>query len=315
MAVQILRRVAVFLGTPLVASAVVFLLLSVLPGDPARVALGVQATEAQVAQERAAMGLDRPLVVRYLEWLGGLLTGDFGTSAVTRTAVGPELLDRLQVTLLLVGAGMTVALLVALPLGTLAAVRQRHPDGALLAGVSQVGVAVPGFLAGMLLVTVFSVKLRWFPAGGWVPPAEDPVEFLRRIVLPALALGSVQGAILTRYVRSAVLDVMREDFLRTARAKGLSPLRALARHGLRNAAVPVVTIAGVQLAALMIGAVVIERVFVVPGLGSFLLDKVGDRDMVAVQGVVVVLVVGVLLINLVVDLLYTVLDPRLRRAA
>lgn len=313
MAVQIARRLAVFLGTALVASVIVYLLLAVLPGDPARVALGVQATEQQVAAERVAMGLDRPLAVRYLEWVGGVVTGDFGVSSVTRTPVGPELSDRLQVTLLLVGASMTVALLVAVPLGTVAAVRQRHPDGAVLSGLSQVGVAVPGFLAGMLLVTVFSVHLGWFPAGGWVPPGEDLAGFLHRLVLPAIALGSVQGAILTRYVRSAVLDVMREDFLRTARAKGLMPLRALARHGLRNAAIPVVTVAGVQLSALLIGAVVIERVFVIPGLGSFLLEKVGNRDMVAVQGTVMVLVVAVLLINVVVDLLYTVVDPRLRR--
>jgi peptide/nickel transport system permease protein len=203
---------------------------------------------------------------------------------------------------------------VAVPLGVAAAVRHRRASGALLSGLSQVGVAVPSFIAGIVLVTVFAVRLGWFPSGGWTPPAQDPVEFLRRLALPALALGLVQGAVLTRYVRSAVLDVLREDFLRTARAKGLTPTRALVRHGLRNAAIPVVTVLGLQLATLLIGAVVVERVFVIPGLGSLLLDGVASRDLLLVQGVVMVLVLAVLVVNFVVDVAYTVLDPRLRRA-
>ncbi len=174
MTVQILRRLGVFLLTALLASVAVFWLLSVLPGDPARVALGVQASAADVARERGAMGLDRPVVVRYLDWLGGLLRGDLGTSVVTRVPVGPELGDRVQVTALLVLAAMLVAAAVAIPLGTLAALRHRHLDGAVLSGLSQVGVAVPSFLAGMVLVTVFAVRLGWFPAGGWVAPAGGP---------------------------------------------------------------------------------------------------------------------------------------------
>jgi peptide/nickel transport system permease protein len=192
------------------------------------------------------------------------------------------------------------------------AVRHRRLSGLLLAGISQVGVAVPAFLAGILLITVFAVRLRWLPANGWVVPADDPVEFLRRLALPALSLGLVQGAVLTRYVRSAVLDVLREDYLRTARAKGLTPYRALFRHGLRNASVPVVTVLGLQLATLLVGAVVIERVFVIPGLGSLLLAGVADRDLLLVQGVVMVVVMAVLLVNFVIDVLYSVLDPRLR---
>nr|WP_246221320.1 ABC transporter permease [Phytoactinopolyspora mesophila] len=311
---QLARRTLVFALSLLLASAVVFAFMAVLPGDPARVALGVQATPEALAATRAEFGLDQPLVAQYLDWIGGLIRGDLGRSYVTRADIGPQVFDRLQVTAWLVLAGMLVALVVALPVGILAAVRHRRVSGMMLSGASQIGMAVPSFLAGILLVSVVSVQLGWLPSGGWVVPAEDPVQFLRRLILPALALGIVQGAVVTRYVRSAVLDVMREDYLRTARAKGLGPYRALIKHGLRNAAIPVVTVLALQLATLLIGAVVVERVFVIPGLGSLLLDGVGNRDLLLVQSVVMVLVIAVLLVNYLVDVLYAVLDPRLRRA-
>lgn len=314
MTLALARRTAILLGSAAVASVVVFAFLAVLPGDPAQVALGVNATPELVQQTREEFGLDRPLVVQYLDWVGGVFGGDFGTSYVTREPIGPQLVDRLGVTLWLVGSGMLVALLIAVPFGTVAAVRHRRPSGAVVSGLSQLGVAVPAFLAGILLVQIFAVQLRWLPSGGWTPPVEDPVGFVRGLILPALSLGFVQGAVLTRYVRSSVLDVMREDYLRTARSKGLRPYPALLRHGLRNAAVPVVTVLGLQLATLLIGAVVIERVFVLPGLGSMLLDAVAARDLLTVQSIVLVLVIGVLLVNFLVDVLYTVLDPRLRRS-
>ncbi|KAA2254532.1 ABC transporter permease [Solihabitans fulvus] len=312
---QFARRLLILLVSLAVASVAVFLFLAVLPGDPAQVALGVNATPELLANTRHEFGLDQPLVVRYLRWIGGVCVGDFGRSYVTGDAVAPQVFDRLGVTLWLVGAGMLVALLIAVPAGTFAATRHRRPSGMLISGASQLGVAVPAFLAGVLLVRVFAVQLRLLPSGGWTPPNQDPVEFLRGLILPALSLGLVQGAVLTRYVRSAVLDVLREDYLRTARAKGLTPFRALARHGLRNAAVPVVTVLGLQLATLLVGAVVVERVFVVPGLGSLLLDSVGNRDLLTAQAVVLLLVVAVLLVNFVVDLLYTALNPRLRQGA
>ncbi|WP_179956645.1 ABC transporter permease [Amycolatopsis anabasis] len=312
MIAQILRRTAIFLVSLFAASIVVFLFMNVLPGDPAQVALGVNATPELLAKTRHEFGIDRPLVTQYLDWIGGVASGDFGRSYVTREPIGPQLADRLGVTLWLVGAGMLVALVIALPFGTLAAVRHRRASGAVISGLSQLGIAVPAFLAGILLVQVFAVRLHWLPSGGWTPPVTDPGEFLRGLVLPALSLGLVQGAVLTRYVRSSVLDTLGQDYLRTARSKGLRPYPALVRHGLRNAAVPVVTVLGLQLATLLIGAVVVERVFVLPGLGSMLLDSVASRDLLTVQGIVLVLVAGVLVVNFVVDVLYTVLDPRLR---
>jgi peptide/nickel transport system permease protein len=312
MVLQLVRRTAVFAVSLVVASVVVFAFMTVLPGDPARVALGVNATDEAVAALHTEFGTDRPLAVQYLDWVEGLPLGEFGRSYVTHIEVGPQIVDRLLVTTWLVLSGMTVALVVALPLGVAAAVRHRRLAGTLISGMSQVGVAVPSFIAGILLVTVFAVRLGWLPSGGWTPPAQDPVEFLRRLVLPALALGLVQGAVLTRYVRSAVLDELGEDYLRTARSKGLTPTRALVRHGLRNAAIPVVTVLGLQLATLLVGAVVVERVFVIPGLGSLLLDGVANRDLLLVQGVVMVLVLAVLVVNFLVDVAYTVLDPRLR---
>jgi peptide/nickel transport system permease protein len=312
MGYQLLKRTAILAASLVSASVLIFAFLSVLPGDPAEVALGVGATPEAVAELQARFGTDRSLVVQYLDWVAGLPRGDFGVSYVTGAVIGPQIVDRFLVTLWLVGAGMVVALVIAVPLGTLAAVRHRRASGVVLSGISQVGIAIPNFLAGILLIGLFAVQLRWLPAGGWIPPAQDPLGFVRRLILPAIALGLIEGAVLSRYVRSTVLHVLREDFLRTARAKGLRPYQALIRHGLRNASIPVVTVLGLQLAVLMVGAVVIERVFVLPGLGSLLLDGVANRDLLLVQGVVMVLVLFVLVINYVVDAAYTVLDPRLR---
>lgn len=315
MAFRLVTRTATFVATVALASVLVFAFMNVLPGSAARVSLGVNATDEAISRQEARFGLDRPLGEQYTDWVRGLVTGDFGTSYVTRAPIGPQVVDRLLVTSWLVGASMVVALVIAIPLGTLAAVRHREPSGTMLAAISQVGVAIPSFLAGILLIAVFAVELRWFPSGGWTPPATDPVAFLRGLVLPALALGLVQGSVLARYVRSTVLNVQREDFIRTARSKGLRWWQAMVRHGLRNAAIPVVTVLGLQLSVLLVGAVVVEQVFAIPGLGSLLLDGVANRDLLLVQGVVMVLVVMILAVNWAVDLLYTVLDPRLRAQA
>lgn len=314
MAIRLLTSFGQLVATLLASTVLIFALLRVMPGDPAVVALGVNATPDQLDAWRAKFGTDQPLVVQYGEWVGGLLRGDFGVSYVTQQNLSPLILDRVQVTLLLVITSMMLALVIAIPLGTLAAVRHQRASGAVISGVSQIGVAIPNFLVGVLLIAFFAVKLGWFPSGGWVAPSDDFPEFLRRIFLPAVALGSVQAAIMTRYVRSAVLEIMREDFLRTARAKGLTRGDALVKHGLKNAAVPVLTLVGVQLSAMLIGAVVIERVFAIPGLGSLLVDSVGNRDLLAVQGIVVMLVIIVIILNFLVDTAYTVIDPRMKKA-
>jgi peptide/nickel transport system permease protein len=314
MILYLLRRVAVFIASTALAGVVVFAFMALLPGDPAEVALGVNATPDAVAALRTQFGTDRPPLVQFLEWIGGLVTGDFGTSYVTSSPIGPQIGDRLGVTLVLVLGGMVIALLIAVPTGTFAAVHHRNPLGAAISALSQAGIAMPAFLAGILLVFVFAVKAQMLPSGGYVPIGEDPGEWMRSLLLPWFSLGLVQGAVLMRYVRSAVIDVMHEDFLRTARAKGRGRMGALWRHGLRNAAIPVVTVLGLQLATLLIGAVVVERIFVIPGLGDLLLNGVAGRDLLLVQGVVMVLVAAVLLINLLVDAAYVLIDPRLRGA-
>lgn len=288
----------------LAASVIVFVLLRAVPGNPAEVALGVTATPEEIAELSARLGLDRPLIVQYLNWLGGALTGDFGVSLSSGQEIAPLLAERAGVSVLLGGGAIALALALAVPLGVLATGRRA---GAVVGALTQVGIAIPSFLAGIILVAVFAVRLQWFPANGWSAP------YLPRLVLPILALTLVQAAILTRHVRSAVLDVEGADFMRTAHAAGQGRWEALARHGLRNAAVPVLTVTGLQMAGLVVGAVVVERVFVLPGLGTMLLDAVASRDLTTVQAVVMVLVVFTLVVNLGVDALTVLIDPRVRR--
>lgn len=307
---RVFARFAVLLA---LASVLIFLLLRAAPGNPARVALGVSASDEDVAQLSAALGLDRPLLVQYLDWITGLLGGDFGTSLVSQENITPLVWDRAQVSLILVGLAMTLSLAIAVPVGTWLAYRHGKPDAAVLSGLVQLGIAVPSFLLAVVLVAIFAVHLGWLPAGGWLPPEYGFAGFLARLGLPVVALALVQAAILTRYVRSAVLEVIEQDYVRTARASGYTQLQALGRHGLRNATLPVLTVAGVQLATLVASAVVIERVFVLPGLSSMLLDAVNSRDLPTVQSLVMVLVFFTLAVTLCVDLAYRFVDPRLRR--
>lgn len=306
------RRTGFLLVSLVISSVLVFVMCAVLPGDPARVALGVQANEESVRALRRELGVDRSLIAQYFDWAGGLLRGDFGRSYVTKVDIGEQIGSRLGVTLSLVLGGILVALLIALPLGVLAAVRHRRASGAALTVASQVGLAVPSFWAGILLAYLFAVKLRWLPASGYTSLSADPVGWFRHLLLPWLALGLVQGAVLMRYVRSAVLDVLREDYLRTARAVGRTSTGALWRHGIRNASIPVITVLGVQLATLLVGAIIIESVFTLPGVGTMLLQGVANRDLLLVQGTIMVLVAFVLALNWLVEALYVVLDPRLR---
>ncbi|ARU46572.1 ABC transporter permease [Corynebacterium silvaticum] len=314
-AARLARGAAKYALTLFIASVVIFVALRIVPGNPAEVALGVTATPEAVAKLSATMGIDKPLWEQYVSWIGGLLRGEFGTSLTSSTDISPIVADQLQVSLILAVLSMLFALMLAVPLGLWAARRSEHIDGILISALSQVGIAVPSFLAAILFISFFAVRLRWLPTNGWSVPNEDFSGFLARLVLPVVSLGIVQAAIMTRYVRAAVMDVMREDFMRTARAIGLSSWQALRSHGLRNAALPVLTVTGLQLTSLLVGAVVIERVFVIPGLGSLLLTAVTNRDLPTVQTIVMILVVLAIVVNAIVDMAYVVVDPRTRREA
>ena len=289
------------------ASVVIFTLLRAVPGDPARVALGVSATEEAVAELSARLGLDKPLPVQYFDWVSGLLTGDFGISMASGKDITDTVIERAGVSLSLTLTAMAVSLAVAVPVGVYLARRTHSPDGAVVGALSQVGIIVPSFLVGIALVALFSVRLGWLPANGWGTPAHA--------VLPVASLALVQASILTRYVAAAVREEMGKDYVRTGRALGASIGNVLFTSALRNAALPVITVVGVQLASLVVGAVVIERVFTIPGLGTMLLDAVGNRDLATVQTVMMVIVAFTLVVNLIVDLTYTVVDPRIRRQA
>ncbi len=297
----------------LVASLLIFLATNALPGDVAQILLGTNAAPGEVEAMRERLGLDRPLLLRYLEWLGGVLRGDFGTSMVTDREVVSQIVPRLGVSLWLVGLAMTLAILVALPLGAFAAIKRRHASGFVASAIAQVGLSVPAFWAGIWLVLLFAVTLRWLPAGNYVALSADPVQWARHLILPVTALAIVQASILSRYVRSAVIEVLGEDWFRTARSVGWSTWRALLRHGSRNIAISLLTVIGLQLATLLVGAIIIEQVFALPGLGSRLIMAVGQRDLIMVQAIVLLLVWAVLVINFVVDFTYQLVDPRMRR--
>ncbi|HET9127535.1 MAG TPA: ABC transporter permease [Propionibacteriaceae bacterium] len=309
---QILTRLSALVLSLLVASLLIFVALNALPGDATSAILGTNADPVAVAQLRARLGLDRPLLVRYVSWLAGLLRGDLGTSLVSGDAVSSLILPRLGVTVSLVAIATVLSVAIALPLGMYAAVHRRRARGFVAATVSQLGMAVPAFVAGIVLVLVFAVRLQWLPAGGYVDIQRDPLQWLRHLVLPSLSLALVNGSLLARYVRSAFVEVLAEDWFRTARSVGWRLWPALWRHGVRNAATSLVTVVGLQLATVFVGAVVVEQVFAIPGLGTLLLDQVTKRDLVVVQDIVMLLVGVVLVIEALVELAYVALDPRLR---
>jgi peptide/nickel transport system permease protein len=315
MAIQLLIRAAWLMVSLIVASMLVFAVTNVLPGDVAAVMLGTSATPEALDTLRHQLGLDQPAWIRYLQWVGGMLRSDFGTSLLSHSAVGPLIVQKLSVSAPLATASAVIAVALALPLGVLAGVNYRKPSGAFISAVSLLGIAIPTFWAGLLLATIFAIQLKLLPAGGFVDWADNPLGAARSLILPSLALGLVQAAVLTRYIRSAIVDVQREDFIRTARAKGLTRWQALRRHGFRYAAIPVVTILGIQLTGLLVGAIVVENVFVLPGLGRLLFQSVGNRDLIVVQDLVMLLTAAVLVVNFLVDLSYRLIDPRIRSSA
>nr|WP_130873917.1 ABC transporter permease [[Pseudopropionibacterium] massiliense] len=306
------RRVVGLVASLLVASFLIFLVANALPGSIANVVLGTQASAQEIAAFEERHGLNRPLLVRYIEWIRGIVVGDFGITFIGGRDVAEEILSRLGVSVWLVIFGMIFALVIAIPLGSFAALKRRTASGFIASMLSQAGLSIPAFWAGMWLVILFAVNLRWLPAGGYVPLSRDPAGWATHLVLPVASLALVQGSLLSRYVRSAVIEVVSEDWFRTARAVGWSRLGALLRHGTRNIAISLLTVIGLQMATLLVGTIVIEQVFAIQGLGSRLLLAVSQRDLVLVQGIVLILVWVVLVINFVVDLVYQVIDPRLR---
>ena len=306
------RRVAAFVATLVFLSALVFVVVRILPGDPAALILGVESNPETVARLRQALGLDRPLAVQYVDWLARAARGDLGTSIQYDVPVGRLILSRLPVTLPLALMAAAIMIAVALPLGVYAATRHRRAGDYAAMLVSQLGIAVPAFWSGLLLILLFSVRLGWFRSGGFDGWSAGVVAGVKALLLPAIALGAFQAAVLVRATRSAVLDVLREDYVRTARAKGLSELRVVGRHTLRNALIPIITVAGIQLGQLLAGAIVLESVFALPGLGRLALGAITARDLPVVQGVALFIASTIVVINFAVDLVYTVLDPRIR---
>ena len=315
MGLFLLKRLATFIATLMVASLVVFAVLDILPGNVADVMLGESATPEARAALVAKLGLDRPAPLRYTRWLAGLAHADMGTSVAYDTPVAALIAERLQVTLPLAVMAMVLAAAIALTLGLYAASRHNRLGDVGVMVASQIGMAIPNFWFAILLILLFAVKLQWFSAGGF-PGWDDGLwEPIKALLLPATALAVVQAAILARVTRSAVLDVLREDFVRTARAKGLSRRAVLWRHVLRNAMVPVLTVMGLQFANLLTGTIVVEYVFSLPGLGRLIFQAIANRDLIVVRNVVMLLAAAVIAINFIVDVLYAVIDPRLKAAS
>lgn len=308
-----LHRLVSLLASLIVASLVVFAAVEIVPGDPARFMLGINAQPDTVAALRAELGLDRSLVERYFSWVGGLFTGDLGVSYTYRSPVSEIVAERLQVSLPLAVYALVLTVVIAFPVGMIAAGSRGGAVDTLFTGATQLGIAVPNFWFALLLILLFSVNLGWFSAGGFPGWEAGLLPGLQALTLPAIALALPQASILARVLRSSLIDTLSDDYIRTARAKGLSAGQALRRHALRNAMIPVFTIIGLQFSFLIAGAVIIENVFFLPGLGRLVLQAITQRDLIVVESVVMLLVLAVILVNFVVDLAYAWIDPRLRK--
>lgn len=305
------RRVLVAVPTVVLATFVVFGLLHLIPGDPAQAIAGEHATPERLAEIRSQLGLDQPFAIQYLDWLRHAITGDLGTSLSTGEAVGTLIWQRLPTTLTLGAAALLLAVGIGVPLGMASAIRYRKPADTAITGLATLGVAVPNFWIGMVLVLVFAIQLQWLPATGFVGLTEDPVRTLQHVVLPAIALGLVGAAEVCRQLRSALIEVLRSDFMRTHQAKGLSHRTMVWRHALKNAGLPLATIIGLLVSRVLGASVVVETLFAIPGLGTLVVEATAQRDYPVIQGVVLVTALLVLLTNLAVDLSYRFIDPRI----
>ena len=312
MSVYLLKRLAVAAATLVLASIVVFSVLEIVPGDPARLMLGMNASAEQVDLLREQMGLNAPVIARYLNWVGGLLTLDFGRSYTYSVPVIDLVAERTTVSLPLALIALFLATAIALPVGLYSASRRGKAGDTVSMGAAQLGVAIPNFWFALMLIYLFAVWLKLVPAGGFPGWSAGICPGLKALILPAVALALPQAAILARVARSALVEVLSEDYIRTARAKGLPWRIVLWRHALRNAMIPVVTIMGLQFSFLLAGTIIIENVFYLPGLGRLVFQAITQRDLIVVESVVMLLVATVIAVNLVVDLSYAVVDPRLR---
>ena len=305
------RRIANFIVTLFVVSVIVFASMNVLPGDPALTILGLDATEDALEALRQKLGLNEPLVKRYFLWVGNAITGNFGISHSFSVPVSELITERLPLTVSLAFLGMFWTVILAFVLGVFAAANHgRYGDWGVMV-VSQLGIAIPAFWLSILLVLLFAVKLRWLPPGGF-PGWENPADAIRSLILPTLALTLVQSAVLARVTRSSMLEVMRQDYIRTAQASGFHRRRILWRHTLPNALIPIVTIIGLQFAALVTGTIVIENVFYLPGLGKLIFQSISNRDLPTVQALVMLFAAIVIIANFIVDITYSIIDPRLK---
>lgn len=311
-----LTRLALLVVGLLVASVLIFVTLRVLPGDVAQLIAGTQASPEQVAAVRDRLGLDAPLPLQYLDWIGGVFRGDLGTATLTGSPVASELAEKAQVTVPLGIMSLVVALIISIPFGVLSAVRRGRADGTAINITAQALAAVPVVWAGMMLVVVFAVTLGWLPAQGFPRTGwSTPWAAFSALILPAVTIGVVEGALLLRFVRSATLQAIGQDFVRTAAAKGLTRTQALLRHGLPSVGLSIITVLGLQVAGIIVGSVIIEQLFTLPGIGRMLVSDVDSRDLVKVQGALLVLTGFVLVVGFVVDLVHRLIDPRQREAA
>jgi peptide/nickel transport system permease protein len=308
----LLRRLAYSAVVLLGVLVVVFALVHLVPGDPVRIALGTRYTPEAYDALRSASGLDRPIIEQFFTYIGSALTGNLGVSFRNGDPVTVILLDRLPATLSLAAVGILIAVFISVPAGIWAGLREGRVADAIVRVASQFGVSIPDFWMGLLLIALFASTLGWLPTSGYQALLDNPGGFLRHVVLPGFTVGIVAGAIMTRYVRSAVLDVASMGYVRTARSKGLSPRVITFRHILRNALIPILTITGIQLATILGGVIVVEVVFAWPGLGRLVYQAVAARDYPVIQGAVLLIATLFLLINLIVDVLYALVDPRIR---
>ncbi len=311
--IEFLARRALISGLTLVLiSLVVFAGVRMLPGDPARVLAGTEADEAGLEEVREKYGLNDSIAIQYLRWASLAARGDLGESIRTREPVAATVASKLPITIELACLSLLVAVAIAIPAGVIAAVRRNSMWDLLASGASLCGVSVPNFWLGIMLILLVSVRLGWLPASGFVPIAEDPLGNLKRMLMPALVLGTGLAAVLMRQTRNSMIEVLGADYIRTARSKGLGQKAVVVRHALRNGLIPVVTILGLQMGALMSGAVVTEQIFVIPGFGRLIVEAVFTRDYPVVQGVVLITASAYVLINLLVDVSYSMLNPRIR---